>query len=150
MHFCFKKKPKNMNRRCSTKYAEITARDYNNSIIAKSPPTKSKTFDEITRTVLFVTSYTLSVKYSAVLVLPVLPAYVIRKQRDELAVRAFQEIDSPLLFQRHDLASLTSSVGGSTHDGCYPGNLTVGNAVNSLELFKVDCESFRKGICKPN
>lgn len=91
--------------------------------------------------------------------------HIIRNQRAKLAVRAFQELSqrnifspsllvwrSNLLFskERYSLASLTSSVGGSTHDGCYPGNLAVGDVVNSLELFKVDRESFRKGICKPN
>lgn len=44
------------------------------------------------------------------------------------------------------LASLTSPIGGSAHDGCDPGKLAVGDAVNSLELFKVDGESFGEGV----
>lgn len=107
----------------------------------------------------------LSIKYPAVLVFSVLPMHNIRKQKANFQVRSFQELSQwnmfspPLLVwssdllwykERWGLASLTSSVGGSTHDGSYPGNLAVGDAVNSLKLFKVDCESFRKGVCKPN
>lgn len=107
----------------------------------------------------------LSIKYPAVLVFSVLPMHNIRKQKANFQVRSFQELSQrnmfspPLLVwssdllwykERWGLASLTSSVRGSTHDGSYPGNLAVGDAVNSLKLFKVDCESFRKGVCKPN
>lgn len=48
------------------------------------------------------------------------------------------------------LASLTSPIGGSAHDGCDPGKLAVGDAENSLELFKVDGESFGEGVREPH
>lgn len=48
------------------------------------------------------------------------------------------------------LASLTSPIGGSAHDGCDPGKLAVGDAENSLELFKVDGEGFGEGVREPH
>lgn len=109
------------------------------------------------------TSYVLAIKNSALQVFSALPTYIIRKQKARLRASTCQELSerntsspfgaeirSSLSKGRYSLASLTSSIGGSTHDGCCPGNLAVGDAENSLDLFKVDCESFREGECKPN
>lgn len=109
------------------------------------------------------TSYMLAIKNSALLVCSDLPTYIIRKQKARLRVSTCQELSQRNTFSpfgaevrsslskgRYSLASLTSCVGGSTHDGCCPGNLAVGDAENSLDLLKVDCESFGEGKGKPN
>lgn len=108
-------------------------------------------------------SYMLAIKNSALLVSSVLPICIIRKQKGRLRVSTVQELSQRNAFSlfgaelrsslskgRHSLASLTSSVGGGTHDGRCPGNLAVGDVEESLDLFEVDCESFGEGKCKPN
>lgn len=160
--FSQKKKSKAINKRCEAKHTEITAQDSAPAWLSPCP--HRQTADE-RQVVFLMPSHVWSGQCSAVLVYSVLPKCIIRKQRQELAGRAFQELSqrysllSPraaeiraLSFPKESwsLASLTSSIGGSSHDGCYPGNLAVGDAVHALELFKVDRESLRKCICKPN